>query len=507
MKKVLKLMFSQTAVVVLLMLLQLATLVVTLWRLSQYSVYINAALLLISMLVVLKVVSGHSNPSFQLAWVILILSLPIFGGLFYLFIYSQQHSRRYLRQLEQQWRWLCVKLPEDPRAQEAWRQAHPQDARPLHYLAQLGFCPCGNTRTRYLSPGEAWRDAMLEAMRGAEQYIYLEFFILEEGQFWQDILSVLRERAAAGVEVRLLYDGIGSLNLPRTFPRQLEDMGIHCKVFNPFRPFLAAVQNHRDHRKICVIDGVVAYTGGANLSDEYINLTHPYGHWKDAMMEVCGDGALPFAAMFLSMWQLTEPAGAPAPEFLRQSPALSQAGTPVLPFCDNPLSKHRVGETVYLHAIRSARNYLHICTPYLILDHTMTHDLEMAAQSGVDVRIVIPAVADHWYAYAVAKAFCARLLAAGVKLYTYTPGFIHSKTFVWDDSGAVVGSVNLDFRSLYTHFEAGVWLRDGQTVADIEADFQDILRVSTPMSPEDCKPKSLLKRLGYGLLRLFAPLM
>lgn len=507
MKKVLKLMFSQTAVVVLLMLLQLATLVTTLWRLSQYSVYINSALLLISMLVVLKVISGHSNPSFQLAWVILILSLPIFGGLFYLFIYSQQHSRRYLRQLEQQWRWLCVKLPEDPAARRAWLQGHPQDARCLHYLAQLGFHPCGNTRTRYLSPGETWREAMLEALREAQQYIYLEFFILEEGQFWQDILSVLRERAAAGVEVRLLYDGMGSVNLPRNFPRQMEDMGIHCKVFNPFRPFLTAVQNHRDHRKICVVDGRVAYTGGANLSDEYINVTHPYGHWKDAMVEVRGDCALHFAAMFLSMWQLTEPAGAPAPEFLPQAPATAQSDGSVLAFCDNPLSKHRVGETVYLHAIRSAQQYLHICTPYLILDHTMTHDLEMAAQSGVDVRIVIPAVADHWYAYAVAKAFCARLLAAGVKIYTYTPGFIHSKTFVWDHSGAVVGSVNLDFRSLYTHFEAGVWLRDGQSVADAEADFQAILRVSDPMSPEDCKPRSPLKRLGYGLLRLFAPLM
>ncbi len=507
MKKILKLMFSQTAVVVLLMLLQLATLVTTLWRLSQYSVYISAALLIISVLVVIKVVSGHSNPSFQLAWVILILGLPIFGGLFYLFIYSQQHSRRYLRQLEQQWRWLSVELPDDPAALESWQRQFPQDSRPLHYLDQLGYRPCGGTQSRYLSPGEVWSEAMLEELRCAKQYIYLEFFILEEGQLWRDVLSVLRERAAAGVEIRLMYDGLGAVNLPRNFPRQMEDMGIHCKVFNPFRPFLTAVQNNRDHRKICVIDGRVAYTGGANLSDEYINATHPYGHWKDAMIEVRGDSALHFAAMFLSMWQLTEPAGSSAPAFLPEQTKPVVSNGLALPFCDNPLSDRRVGETIYLHAIRSAQRYLHICTPYLILDHTMTRDLEMAAQSGVDVRIVIPSVADHWYAYAVAKAFCARLLTAGVKIYTYTPGFIHSKTFVWDDAGAVVGSVNLDFRSLYTHFEAGVWLRGSETVAEVERDFQAILKVSDPMKPEDCKPKSLLKRLGYGLLRLFAPLM
>lgn len=507
MKKALRLMFSQTAVVALLMLLQLVTLVATLWRLSQYSAYINAALLVISVLVVIRVVSSHSNPSFQLAWVILILGLPIFGGLFYLFIYSQQHSRRYLRQLEQQWRWLSVKLPDDSKAGADWLAQFPQDARPLHYLRQLGYRPCGNTCSRYLSPGEVWSERMLEELRRAQQYIYLEFFILEEGQFWQDLLSVLRERAAAGVEIRLLYDGLGAVNLPRSFPRQMEDMGIHCKVFNPFRPFLTAVQNNRDHRKICVIDGRVAYTGGANLSDEYINATHPYGHWKDAMIEVRGDAAMTFAAMFLSMWQLTEPTGSAPPEFLPQNPVAAEAADLTLPFCDNPLSDRRVGEAIYLHAIRSAREYLHICTPYLILDHTMTRDLEMAAQSGVDVCIVIPSVADHWYAYAVAKAFCARLLAAGVKIYTYTPGFIHSKTFVWDDAGAVVGSVNLDFRSLYTHFEAGVWLRGGNTVAEVEQDFQAILGVSAPMKPEDCKPKSLLKKLGYGLLRLFAPLM
>ena len=227
-----------------------------------------------------------------MAWVILILGFPVFGGLFYLFIYSQQHSRRYLRQLEQQWRWLSVQLPEDTAARDAWAAQYPQDTRTLHYLAQMGYRPCGGTQATYLSPGEDWGRAMLEDLRQARRYIYLEFFILEDGQLWQEILSILRERAAAGVDVRLLYDGLGSVNLPRTFPRQMADMGIRCKVFNPFRPFLTAVQNHRDHRKICVIDGRVAYTGGANLSDEYVNLTHPYGHWKDAMLRVQGDSMI-----------------------------------------------------------------------------------------------------------------------------------------------------------------------------------------------------------------------
>lgn len=507
MRKLLKICFSQTAVVVLLLLAQIAVLVASVWRLSQYSSYIYAALLVISLLVVLRVVSSDSNPSFQVAWVILILALPVFGGLFYLFIYGQQNSHRYLRRLEREWRLLGAKMRPKDAAGTAWQAAYPQDARAVRYLQSLGFYAFSNTEATYLSPGEAWGEAMLEALRHAEKYIFLEFFILEHGQFWDEILFVLRERAAAGVDVRVMYDGMGCIGLPRDYPKKLEAMGIHCKVFNPFRPFLAAVQNNRDHRKICAIDGVCAFTGGANLSDDYVNVTHPYGHWKDAALMVRGKAAFTFSMMFLTMWQLTEHTVTDYPDFLPAEQPETHPDGLLVPFCDNPLNDDQAGEYLYLHAIQTADRYIHICSPYLILDYTMERALEMAARSGVQVQLVLPAVADHWYAYVTAKAYCAKLLQAGVQIYTYTPGFIHSKTFVWDDESAIVGSVNLDFRSLYMHFEAAVWLRGGKAVRDVEEDFQQILKVSAPMALEDCQPKGLLSRFGHALLRLFAPLM
>lgn len=507
MRKLLKHAFSQTAVVVLLLLAQVSVLLVSVWRLSQYSGYIYGILLVISLLMVLRVISSDSNPSFQTSWVILILALPVFGGLFYLFIFGQQHSHRYLKQLEREWRRLGAKLRPKDTAGTTWQAAFPQDARAVRYLQSLGFYASSTTEATYLSPGEAWGKLMLEQMRRAKQYIFLEFFIIEEGQFWNEILSVLREKAAAGVDVRVMYDGMGCIGLRRDYPKRLEAMGIHCKVFNPFRPFLAAVQNNRDHRKICVIDGACAFTGGANLSDEYVNVTHPYGHWKDAALMVRGKAAFTFTTMFLSMWQLTEHTVVEYTDFLpAETPQVHPDGL-LVPFCDNPLNDEQIGEYLYLHAIRSADRYLHICSPYLILDYTMSRALELAAKSGVEVQLVLPSVADHWYAYAAAKAYCAQLIRAGVQIYTYTPGFIHSKTFVWDDSSAIVGSVNLDFRSLYMHFEAAVWMREGKAVRDVEEDFRQILKVASPMTLEDCQPKGLLSRFGHGLLRIFAPLM
>ena len=325
---------------------------------------------------------------------------------------------------------------------------------------------------------------------------------------WSSIVDVLRRKAAQGVDVRVMYDGIGCLpRLPYRYPRELEEMGIKCKVFNPFRPFLSTVQNNRSHRKILVVDGKTAFTGGINLSDEYVNITSPYGHWKDTGVMIRGEAAFSFAVMFLELWQITNRCRENYEDFRPHDLPLYDEPGYVIPYSDSPFDNELVGETVYMDILGKARDYVHIMTPYMIIDNELITALGNAAKSGVDVKVIVPHVADHWYAHAVAKAYYADLISRGVELYEYMPGFIHSKSFVSDDNTAVVGTINLDFRSLHHHFECAVWMYDHKTVHDIERDFQETLAQCRPITLESTRVRGLAKKALYSVLRIFAPLM
>ena len=350
---------------------------------------------------------------------------------------------------------------------------------------------------------------LLQELKKAQRYIFLEYFIIQEGCMWNSILEILKEKAAQGVKVRVLYDDIGCfLKLPQDYDSQLRSVGIDCRVFNRFKPVLTSMQNNRDHRKIAVIDGKVAFTGGINLADEYINAIERFGHWKDASVMVSGKAAWSFTLMFLQMWELTngedEDYAQYDPWVLTDCPV--QASGFVQPYADSPMDKENVGEQVYLQIINNARRYLYINTPYLIIDESMMSALCLAAKSGVDVRIVTPHKWDKWFVHVTTRSYYRDLMAAGVRIYEYSRGFIHSKTFVSDDAVATVGTTNLDFRSLYLSFECGVLMYRTEAVAQLKEDFLNTLEQCYEITDQDCQCGPI-RRIFQDVLRLFAPLM
>ena len=322
------------------------------------------------------------------------------------------------------------------------------------------------------------------------------------------MLDILKRKVQQGVEVRVMYDGTNAMgNLPWHYPELLRSMGIQCQVFSPMRPALSTVQNNRDHRKIVVIDGRVAFTGGVNLADEYINVKPRFGRWKDSAIMIEGEAVRSFTLMFLQLWGLCTGQEENYVEYLTSRPVQKANLCYVMPYGDSPLDEELVCETVYLDMIQSAKHYVHIITPYLIVDHEMTQSLTYAAKRGVDVKIIMPAIPDKWYALAVGKTYYPELIRAGVQIYEYTPGFCHSKIMVTDNEEAVVGTINLDFRSLYLHFECGVYLYRSPAVAQVENDFRGTLEQCRLITLEDCRNFSLFTRVAGKALRLFAPLM
>ena len=325
---------------------------------------------------------------------------------------------------------------------------------------------------------------------------------------WNTILGILKDKAQAGVDVRMIYDDVGSiLTLPYRYDRTLEKMGIKCCRFNPFIPVLSARLNNRNHRKIAVIDGHTAFTGGINLADEYINAYEKHGHWKDSAIMVKGPAAWSLTVMFLTMWNYLRKTTEDLAEYRPTTfPSIPPSPGVVQPFSDNPLDENPVGETVYLNMIGRAKRYIYINTPYLILDSPADSTLP-AAQSGVDVRIITPHVPDKWYVHTVTRSYYPVLMESGIKIYEYTPGFMHCKTFAVDDTYGVVGTINLDYRSLYQHFECGVWLYNTDSVLQIKEDFLKTLEVCHEFDLAAYRARSPLRRAGTAILRLFAPLM
>ena len=387
-------------------------------------------------------------------------------------------------------------------------QENPGAARQSRYLRHYAGSPLHNdTAARYFSCGEDCFPRMLEDLRKAEHYIFLEYFIVEEGEMWGSILQILGEKARQGVDVRLIYDDFGCIRrLPANYPKMLKDLGITARAFNPFVPVVSGRLNNRDHRKLLIVDGKVGYTGGINLADEYINRTSPFGYWKDAGLRLEGPGVWSMTVLFLSMWNdITKNTSDLAPYRPQAEPQLGCGF--VHSFGDMPRDGETVGETVLLNLIGGAEKSIFIMTPYLVLDDKMTTALAAAAKRGLDVRIVTPGVPDKWYVYAVTRANYPALLEAGVKIFEFTPGFLHSKVFCVDGITAVVGTVNLDFRSLYLHFENGVWLHDDPSVTDVAADFEALIPQCRQVTRAAVEQTAWYVRLLRSILHLLAPLM
>ena len=487
---------------------QLAVLLFFIFNQSRASVIMRLALQAISIAVAIHIISRRDKEAYKLTWVFFILIFPIFGGLLYLFFFCQTRSRKLLKKTEKIRAFVKAAQPVETAFARA-AEFSPEHIRQIEYLEKYaGFPIYENARATYFSPGEKFLERLLLDLEQAEKYIFLESFIIEDGEMWRAVLSVLKRKAAQGVDVRIIYDDMGCfLRLPKNFAGELRKNGIQCGVFNRFVPFLSAVQNFRDHRKIVVIDGTVAYTGGLNIADEYINKVHPFGHWKDAGVRMEGEGAFGFSLMFLQMWMLL---GHEEDSLERYRPAKKEEALEadgfVQPYASEPLTAKNVAEEVYMQIISRARKYVYIETPYLIVDNSMISALTVAAKSGVDVRIMTPFRWDKRFVHFMTRSYYRELIRAGVKIYEYTPGFIHSKIFVCDDRLATVGTANMDFRSLYLQFECGAFFCGCSVISDIRDDFLKTVPVCKEITEVDCTGNPFVRFL-QDLFRLFAPLL
>ena len=509
MKKILRFITQRVVITALLIVLQALLLFGFIWKLDNYFVYFYAGSVLLSLLITLGIINSKSNPAYKIAWLIPILLFPVFGGLIYL-LFGSDRTGRYLRKKLQGIGTEMDNVIGEAHRRSGAEQLPPDAANQSRYISHCAYCPpYQNTTTEYLPLGEVKFERMVEELKKAKHYIFLEYFIIQEGKMWNTILDILRQKAAEGVDVRVIYDDMGCIMiLPTGYDRTLEQMGIKCRIFNPFVPILSSRFNTRDHRKICVIDGNVGFTGGINLADEYINAYEKHGHWKDTSILLKGEAVFNLTVMFLSMWDYLDGTTGKT-DYSRYYPTVwdENAKGYVQPFADNPLDDEAVGETVYLNLINKAKRYVYITTPYLILSSEMLTALTSAAKCGVDVRIITPHVPDKWYVHAVSRSHYQTLIEAGVKIYEYTPGFIHAKTFVVDDDYAVVGTINLDYRSLYLHFECAVWMYQTPSVAQVRDDFFKTQQISQEITLEECRSLSFPRRLGRSVLRVFAPLM
>ncbi len=512
-KVLFRIVFGRTAFVVLFLLLQIGFLFSCFRWLSNYLVYIYGGMLALTALVVIYILNEKSNPSFKLAWVIPVLVIPVFGTFLYLFVQFQIGTKWINRRLKDAGDETSPYLEQNPITEKRLKKVSRDRANLAVYLKNCGGFPvCQNTSVRYFPLGDAMFPEFKRQLKSARKFIFMEYFIIERGKMWGEILEILEEKAAQGVEVRVMYDGMCCMMLlPYHYPQVLEKKGIRCKMFSPIKPTLSTHQNNRDHRKICVIDGHTAFTGGINLADEYINAVERFGHWKDTAVMLQGEGVQSFTMMFLQMWNITERQKENYGKYIYPGEELLNDAKPelgfVIPYGDSPLDGENVGERVYMDIINQARDYVHMMTPYLILDNEMVTALTFAAKRGVDTILMMPHIPDKKYAYLLARSYYPELIEAGVKIYEYTPGFVHAKVFVSDDETAVVGTINLDFRSLYLHFECGVWIHKNPVVDAIEEDFLETLKKCRQVTLEDCRRYPFLPKFAGRMLRLIAPLM
>lgn len=503
-------LFRRRLVISMLIVLQAVFLIWLVASGSTVSQGFHIALNVLSLLAVLYIVSKGGTGSFKTLWIFLILSFPIFGGLLYLFVKAQSSTRKMQGTLQAARRSTAplYALPGDGYA-EASRETSSFFPQVRYLQNTAGFPVYSGTRTQYFCPGERFLSALLDELEKAEHYIFLEYFLIQHGVMWDSILHVLQRKAARGVKVRILYDDLGCFFLlPADYPKQLAAMGMECGVFNPFHPLLTAKQNNRDHRKIAVIDGKVAFTGGINIADEYVNAYEKHGHWKDSAIKVEGRAAWSFTLMFLEMWQSCNKTPEDPTDYYpwKDIPCPVTADGFVLPYCDSPVDGENVSEQVYLQILNQAQDYVYINTPYLIIDDSMAAALCLAAKRGVDVRIVTPHKWDKWAIHMTTRSYYRELIRGGVKIYEYSDGFIHAKSFVSDDSLATVGTANLDYRSLYHHFECGTWMYGTTAVMELKQDFVQTLQNCKQITKEDCS-KNPFMVLFQEVLRLFAPLL
>lgn len=505
-KGIFKLIFSRLFMILVLISIQILIIGSLYIRMNEATPYFKVFFNLLTAVSIIWLFNCEMDSTAKLTWMIIFFIAPVPGTI--LFVLTQTDFGHYAikKRVESIISETKNIIPQNEEVMADVQLTCSGTDDLCRYVNRTGCFPIyTNTETNFLASGEEKFSAVLEELDKAEKFIFMEYFIIDEGYMWGKILEKLRDKAAQGVEVRIMYDGMCEMStLTHDYPKRMANLGIKCRGFAPITPFLSTYYNYRDHRKILVIDGKTAFTGGINFADEYINRRERFGHWKDSAVMLKGEAVRSFTLMFLQMWNISEK----EPEWDKwlEPVKSTNCGGFVMPYADCPLDDYRVGENVYIDILNRATSYVHIMTPYLIIDGELENALKYAAQRGIDVKIILPGIPDKKMAFALAKTHYKELTKAGVKLYEYTPGFVHSKVFVSDDEKAVVGTINLDYRSLYHHFECAAYMYRTSCISEIEADFSATLEKCREVTFETIKKEKIFYRISGQILKFVAPL-
>lgn len=511
-KKIIQFLFSRTMMFGVMALIQVAIISILIMFFSQIGTTAYLIFTIISVLIIIGVVEKDDlNPAYKIMWIILVIIFPITGAVFYILAGGRSISEKKAKLFESIEARVSAAMVGSGEITTFDNEKDLSYMRCTQYLSTMANAPLyGNTQTEYFAWGEDFFKRFLEEISNAKKYIFMEYFIIEEGEMWDKTLQVLTKKVSEGVDVRILFDSFGCLfTLPDKYEHTLRKLGIKCEVFNPLRFSMHVsdytMLNHRDHRKITIVDGEVGFTGGLNFADEYINVKKKHGKWKDTGLMLKGPGVFPLTVTFLKMWDFVSKSETKFSEY-KPTVRFNVDGY-VQPYCDSPVDGETVSEYAYLNVIQRAQKYVYIVTPYLVIDHEMITALCLAAKSGVDVRIITPGIPDKWYVYYVTQSYYSILIKAGVRIFEYTPGFVHAKMYVSDSSVAIVGSANMDYRSLYLHFENCCSFYGGEMPTKVENDVNEVLSQCREISMQNVEKTNIFKRMLQLLFRFFAPMM
>ena len=487
--------------------LQIGLMIFLAMYLMRYSIIAYFIFEIVSVITVFALVNNAE--AYKMSWIVIILVLPV-SGLFLYFMWGRKRvNSSYFRRSREIDALMVKNLRQNEEIVQDLERQHPNKVQISRYLRKEGFPIYNNTHATYFGLGEKVLEAMLEDLKQAKKFIFMEYFIVSDGKVWSDILEVLTRKVKEGVEVKLLFDDFGTLRInTQAFRRDLKSRGIEMSIFNPIhRDMVRMSFNYRNHKKITVIDGNIGYTGGFNLADEYANYIERFGHWKDSGIRLYGDGVYSFTCFFLNMWRIVNKNVRINDADYRPQAHVFQERY-VQPFMGGPhRNPHNPTEGVYTRMINKARDYIYITTPYLVLDQSMRDDLTSAAQSGVDVCIIVPRIYDKWYVYMVNVSNYGKLMEAGVHIYEYKPGFIHAKNVIADDECAICGTINTDYRSFYLHYECGVFLSEMEAVKDMKDDFLRTLEECEEMDLAHWSKRPIGNKVMQAALKVLSPLL
>ena len=505
--KILKLIFSKLTFAILLLVVQILIIYISFSFFYKYVIWIFGGSNVLAIIIVLYLINSKTNPSYKIAWIVPILIFPVVGITVFIFCHFQLSLKYISEKLKNQKtknkKYLQQKEIFDLEAND----------KGFSNISKYLYNTCGypvykGDKIKYFENGEKKFHSILEDLNNAKNYIFIEYFIIDKGYMWDSILEILKKKVQEGVEVRVMYDGMGSLiTLPYNYDKELESFGIKCKSFFPVKLQLSLHQNNRDHRKICIIDGKIGYTGGINLADEYINRKEKYGYWKDTAIKFEGEAVKSLIYMFLEMWNINEKKVIDYGKYFDCNFYNNENDGYIIPYGDSPLDEYEIGKRVYMDILNTANDYVDIITPYLILDDELLNSLIYASNRGIKVRIIMPHIPDKKMVYYLGRSYYKDLINNDIEIYEFKKGFTHAKMFISDNCKAVVGTINLDYRSLYLHFECACYIYKNKVIQDIQKDYDKTINESIRITRKDIANYNISKKIIGRVLRFLAPLM